>query len=314
MSPDVTGPDAPSTPASAFRWGLQLPIQSKSPTFVQPWEISCGADELAAVAVAAERAGADYIAVCDHIAVPLGRVADIGETWFDTVATLAWLGARTTRVRLMSHVYVLPYRSAYMTAKQFGTLDALTGGRAVLGVGAGHVESEFELLGADFDRRGATLDEAITAVRRVWRNDDEAAVVSPAPAQAGGPPILIGGSSSRALRRAAEMGDGWLPQGVPASGFAAAIGRLRDAVAGRTGPGWRPFEVHMHLETMRVGESVSPSRVPGRFEGSADQIAERLSGYRRLGADVHQARLAADSVADYCDQLGRFGEVVAALG
>lgn len=305
---------------SGLRWGLQLPIQSKSPTFVQPWELECGGLELASIAVAADTAGADYIAVCDHIAVPVDRVESIGGTWFDTVATLAWLGAQTTSVRLMSHVYVLGYRSPYVTAKQFATLDELTGGRALLGVGAGHVRGEFELLGASFENRGRDLDAAIGHIRSLWRDGGDAhAVIEPTSPRPDGPPILVGGSSGPALRRAAAIGDGWLPQGVPERGFRAAVDELRAAVAERSAVSTHPFEVHVHLEPVRIADDPGDepnSQIAGRgvFVGTADQVAERIGRYRAIGADVHQARFAALSAADYCDQIARFSDVVSLIG
>ena len=85
--------------------------------------------------------------------------------WWDTIATLAYLAAVTERVRLLSHVYVLPYRHPLAVAKAWATLDRLSGGRAILGVGTGHVEGEFEALGVSFADRGRLLDEAIDAVR-----------------------------------------------------------------------------------------------------------------------------------------------------
>jgi hypothetical protein len=123
-------------------------------------EAAAGVDDLAAIARAADRAAFWYIAVCDHIAIPKPLDEKMSTSWWDTVATLGYLAAITEQVRLMSHVYVLPYRHPLMAAKSFLTLDELSGGRAILGVGAGHVESEFELLGVDFASRGRALDEA----------------------------------------------------------------------------------------------------------------------------------------------------------
>ena len=145
--------------------GIQLPIQSKSPTFAQPWEAQAGPGDLARIAAAADESRLGYVAVCDHVAVPTD--VDISSTWYDTVATLAWLGARCPNLWLLSHVYVLAYRHPLVAAKGFATLDALTGGRAIMGVGAGHVRGEFEALDADFDGRGPALEEAIGVLRDV---------------------------------------------------------------------------------------------------------------------------------------------------
>ena len=140
--------------------------------------------------------------MCDHVAIPKPLDEKMSTSWWDTIATLGYLAAITEQVRLMSHVYVLPYRHPLMAAKSFLTLDELSGGRAILGVGAGHVESEFELLGVDFAGRGRALDESIDVVRAAFA--DEYPVVDtpsfhvadaglrPRGAQAGGPPIWVG--------------------------------------------------------------------------------------------------------------------------
>ena len=109
--------------------GMQLPIQSQSTNFVEPWEGSAGPAELADVARAADAAGFAYVAVCDHVAIPSEQISTMGETSWDTVATLAWLAGITERVRLLSHVYVPAYRHPLQVAKAFSTIDAISGGR-----------------------------------------------------------------------------------------------------------------------------------------------------------------------------------------
>ena len=158
-------------PADTLVYGMQLPIQSQSTIYAEPWEASAGAAELAAVARAADRNGFWYLAVCDHVAIPRPLDEKMGTSWWDTIATLGWLAGITEHVRLMSHVYVLPYRHPLMAAKAFLTLDELSGGRAVLGVGAGHVQAEFELLGVDFEHRGSALDDAIDVVRAAFTDE-----------------------------------------------------------------------------------------------------------------------------------------------
>ena len=157
--------------------------------------------------------------------------------WFDTVATLGWLAALTTDVRLLSHVFIPAYRHPLVTAKSFMTLDHLSGGRAILGVGAGHVEGEFDALGIPFAERGGITDDAVDVIRAAF--DDEFPDIdtvrfsvhgvgqSPRPTQAH-LPIWVGGSSRPALRRAAERGDGWLPQGPPPEGMESAVAFLRE--------------------------------------------------------------------------------------
>src|SRR5438874_1382966 len=223
-----------------IRVGMQLPIQAQSRVFVEDWEVTAGAKELAAVAVACDRAGFDYIAVCDHVAIPRVKAEAMSTTWYDTVATLGWLAGITENVRLLSHVYVAAYRHPLQTAKAFATLDALSGGRAILGVGAGHVEEEFELLGVSFAERGRITDGAVDQIRAALGDEWAAGGMGqrPRPVQPGGPPIWIGGSSPAAIRRAAMRGDGWLPQGPPREGMPAAIARIRElrTTLGRDAP------------------------------------------------------------------------------
>src|SRR5262245_26956540 len=138
---------------------MQLPIQSQSRIYVEPWEEGAGAAELGTIVDAAEAAGLFYVAVCDHVAVPREPAERMQTSWYDTIATLAWIAARTERIRLLSHVFVLAYRHPLVAAKGFLTLDELSGGRAILGVGTGHVEGEFDALGVDFSARGALTDE-----------------------------------------------------------------------------------------------------------------------------------------------------------
>ena len=133
-------------------------------------------------------------------------------TWYDPIATLGFVAAATERVRLLSYVYVLPYRHPLAAAKSFATLDRLSGGRVILGVGAGHLEEEFAALGIDFRDRGRLLDEAIDAVAAAltdeypehagarWRLRDSA--IGPRPVQSPRPPIWGTGAIACACMRA----------------------------------------------------------------------------------------------------------------
>ena len=118
------------------------------------------------IARKAEETGHHFVGITDHVAIPDNDyAAHMSTTWYDTVATLSYLAARTSTVNLASVVWIAAYRHPLQTAKSFATLDHLSGGRAILGVGAGHVEAEFEALGVDFEARGRLLDEILEAVR-----------------------------------------------------------------------------------------------------------------------------------------------------
>lgn len=297
-------------------WGLQLPVQSKSTAYRQPWELDAGAEDLARVATAADRAGAFYVAVCDHVAIPRPADEVMSDTWYDTVATLGWLAALTDRVHLVSHVYVLPYRHPLQTAKSFMTLDALSGGRAVLGAGAGHLDSEFALLGVDYAGRGRATEEAIAVIRAAFAEEyptvggpgaEVGVGMAPRPARLGGPPIWIGGSSAAAMRRAATLADGWLPQGPPKDGMRAGIARIRELRSAAGMPD--AFDMGTNVEPIHIG---SPAFDVSEWTltGGPDQIAEGLAKYLKLDVNQWQLRFLGQSSAEVADQIERFGSEV----
>lgn len=299
-------------------FGMQLPVQSQSTIYARPWEAEAGVDELVAVAQACDEAGFDYVAVCDHVAIPLANAEAMSTSWWDTIATLSYLAAVTERVRLLSHVYVLPYRHPLVVAKAWATLDALSGGRAILGVGAGHVADEFAALGVPFQQRGGLLDEAIDAVRAAltdefashkgehWSFEDLGQRPRPVQPRL---PIWVGGSSKPAMRRAAERGDGWLPQGPPEGGMAAGIAFVREHRAATLGE--VPIALGSLSGQLYIGE---PGWDVGRcVQGSAEKIAGYLRTHRELGVDQIQIGFASRSAQEMCDQIGVFAAEVAPL-
>lgn len=287
-------------------WGFQLPIQSQSTIYVQPWEVDAGTEELAQIVTAADRAGAFYVAVCDHVGIPRPADEAMSATWYDTIATLGWIAGITDSLHLLSHVYVLPYRHPLMVAKSFSTLDALSNGRVICGVGAGHLESEFAMLGADHEARGRSLEAAMPLLRAAFEESypvlevDGAKLevgMSPRPARSGGPPIWVGGSSPAAIRRAAQLADGWLPQGPPEIGTRGAIARIRELRSEAGLP-----------DAFDMGFNCSPVHLDGR---NSDEVAEGLARFAERGINQLQVRFTADSVSEYCDQVERFGAEVA---
>jgi probable F420-dependent oxidoreductase len=307
-------------PRDRLAFGMQLPIQAQSTAFAADWEVSAGPEELLRIAQACDRNGFFYVAVCDHVCVPRERAAAMRTTWYDTVATLGFLAAATRHVRLLSHVYVLPYRHPLLTAKAFATLDALSGGRVILGVGAGHLEGEFATLGIDFKRRGKLLDEAIDLVKEAfreeyvrfdgatWKVDDVG--LGPRPVQRPRPPVWVGGSTPAALRRAAERGDGWLPQGTPRAELPAAIATIREHR--RKTIGDRPLEIGTMSEWLYVGRP-GFEVPPNTRSGSAEEIAAHLSGLRELGVSHCGVRFRARGCDELIEQIDAFGAGVAPL-
>ena len=301
-------------------FGIQLPVQSQSTIYCEPWETTAGPAELGRVAEAADRLGFAYVAVCDHVAIPERLAGAMGATWYDPVSTLGWLAARTTRTLLLSHVAVLPLRHPLLSAKQYATLDLLSGGRLLLGVGAGHVPEEFAALGVDFHQRGAILDETLAALDLALREEYpehagprfpfSGLTVSPRPAQVPRPPLWVGGSSPRAVRRAALLGEGWLSQGDTLAGLPDQLELIRSTreQAGRGGP----FAVNVIPPALYVGE---PAWELGRrsVPGKPEQLAETLRGYVAAGATHLQLRPRSRGVDEYLEQLERIAVEVLPL-
>ncbi|HSO95590.1 MAG TPA: TIGR03619 family F420-dependent LLM class oxidoreductase [Acidimicrobiia bacterium] len=305
-------------PDGVLAYGMQLPIQAKSKTFVEDWELDAGSEELAAIVRKADETGFLYVAVCDHLAVTTPLDAHMGTTWYDTVATLGWIAGLTRNVRVLSHVYVMSYRHPLHTAKSFMTLDELSGGRAILGVGAGHLEGEFDLLGLDYGGRGSVTDAAVEVIRaaftheypdvetRYWGHLHDAGL-APRPRQQ--PlPIWVGGSSKAALRRAAERADGWLPQGTPRAEMPNQIRYLLEHR--RRTRGDDSIDLGTITEFLYVG---SPSWDVGEatLSGDPQAIADRLNEFGAMGVSHLQIRFRSRSLAELLDQMDAFHRDVA---
>ncbi|MER5767611.1 LLM class F420-dependent oxidoreductase [Streptomyces sp. NPDC001985] len=297
---------------------MQLPVQSQSTLCAEPWEAAAGAADLAEVARTADRTGFAYVAVCDHVAVPRRLAGAMSTVWYDPVATLSFLAGITGRVRLLSHVAVVGLRHPLVTAKQYATLDHLSGGRLILGVGAGHVAEEFAALGADFDGRGGLLDETIDALRAALGPEEfpefsgerfsfSGLGQRPRPAQPR-VPVWVGGSSPAALRRAALRGDGWLPQGDPRARLPAAIARLRALREAAGNP--VPLEIGAIAEPLYIGR---PGWEVGRrtLAGEPGAIAASLREYAAMGVRQIQVRFRSRGRTELTDQMAAFAAEVA---
>lgn len=324
MTP-AAGPAPPTDvvtvlPKGRTVFGMQLPVQSQSTLYAQPWEAGAGPEELAAVARACEEAGFFYVGVCDHTFIPERLRAAMGTTWYDPVATLGWLAGVTTRIRLLSHIYVLALRHPLRAAKEFATLDTLSGGRIICGVGAGHVAEEFELMSPPFEHRGSATDEAIAGLALAlidefpelpgprWPVSGQG--MAPRPVQTPRPPIWVGGSSPAALRRAARYADGWLPQSLgPDPALLTELRRLR--AEHRAGA---PLDVGGISDFLYVGGPPAGLEKPaGAVAGPAAQVAEYLRTFTAAGVGQVQVRFPARSAAELCDQIAVFGRDVVPL-
>ncbi|MCW2663025.1 MAG: class F420-dependent oxidoreductase [Mycobacterium sp.] len=205
------------------RLSISTPVVTMLPQISADWEKRASIEDLARIAEAADRLGYHHLTCSEHIALPADEQNRRGARYWDPLATLGYLAARTRRIRLATHVLVLGYHHPLAIAKRYGTLDKVSNGRLILGVGVGSLKEEFELIGAPFDDRGPRGDDALRALRASLSVPEPAyhgefysfsgMVVDPCAVQQR-VPIWIGGRTLRSLRRAATLADGWAPFNV----------------------------------------------------------------------------------------------------
>lgn len=301
-----------------MRFAVQLPTDA-----VEGGDDLLSAAAIAEMARAAEAAGFDAVSVTDHPMPPARWVAAGGHHSLDPFVTLSFAAAATERIRLLTHVLVLPYRNPFLVAKAATTLDVLSGGRLLLGVAAGYLEGEFAALGADFAARNESCDESLRALRAAWSGAPvtfegrgfaaRGNAQRPLPQQRPGPPLWIGGNAPRAIRRAVEHADGWLP--FPAAkrlagqvGTAAieTLADLRDGIArarehaaaiGRTAP----FDVGFVPFPFALGAPGPPA--PAR-------VAEELRGYTEAGVTWLVLPIGARTRSAWCEVVAAYGETL----
>lgn len=284
--------------------GILTPIVSVVPRNHGTWEHDAGLPELVALAERADQLGFHHLTCSEHVAVPPAIAAERGGTYWDPLATFGYLAARTSRIRLATHVLVLGYHHPLAIAKRYGTLDLVSGGRLILGVGVGTLEPEFDLLGADFEDRGARADEALAALRAslsderpVWHGnfyDYDDLLVRPCAVQER-MPIWVGGKTRRSLRRALDMGDAWVPVKMHPPDLAAALAWARET------PSWasrsEPFDVVLAPEF-----AIDPLDEP---EQTLDTLGELVG----MGATMVNVHLLGTCHEHFLDELSAMAEL-----
>jgi probable F420-dependent oxidoreductase len=273
------------------------------------------------VAQTAERVGFNAACVTDH-PVPTGRWLDAGGHYAqDPFVILSFLAAATRTLRLQTGILVLPYRNPFITARAVATLDVLSSGRVTLGVGAGYLKGEYKALGADFERRNEIMDEYVKAMKAAWTADEftfqgtgyEALGnrILPRPIQQPHPPLLIGGNSQRAIRRAVELGDGWNPfVSSPTTSTTARTVAMDDEMNLAAGIGY------MREYCEKVGRKQPPEVVLNlpQAEDSVEARIEKICQLHELGVSTITVGIAGHTRAEWCDRAERFGaEVIAKL-
>ena len=274
-----------------MKLSVATPVVTLVPRAHARWEEDAGIEEIARVAEVADDLGYHHLTCSEHIGVPVNESDRRGATYWDPLATFGFLAARTRRIRFATNVLVLGYHHPLEIAKRYGTLDRVSGGRLILGVGVGTLREEFELLEAPFEDRGTRADDALRALRTSLSAREPAydgehhtfggLVVDPCAVQER-VPIWVGGSTRRSLRRAVNLADGWAPFGI-SSATAASWLATSDLPAG--------FEV-----VLRPGRPLGPGAEPG-------QTVERLAALQDDGATIVAAEVVHHSLSHLLEQL-----------
>lgn len=294
-----------------IRLGIITPVVTRNPRAHNPWEREAGPAQVLAVAQTADRLGYHHLTCSEHVGIPTGVVAERGGRYYDPLATFGFIAGFTERIRLATHVLVLPYHHPLEIAKRYGTLDRISGGRLILGVGVGSLEEEFRLLDAEFEKRGPLYEDALAALRAAFGRIEpsyagshyrfEGFVIDPCGVQER-VPIWVGGRSARSLRRALEWSDGWDP-------FRLNLEELRTLLAqARSWPSWRAREER--------GERFEIVLTPERaFDVSTDEGREQMRtlarGYAEIGATVLTLRFRSRSLESFLEQIEIFAERIA---
>ncbi len=242
-----------------------------------------------AAAETAERLGWSTAWTTDHILVPTAAAGDYGRI-YEAILSLAWVGARYAKIRLGSSVIVVPQRNAVILAKELATLDALTDGRVIAGVGIGWNQEEFRNLGVEdrFHVRGAYLDETIALWRHLWSgstepfrgrfHDFDDFAFGPLPDQGAALPIVIGARAEAALRRVGRLGDGYQSSATGSAKYAERVPIIRAAAAeaGRPMP-WLTARAWIDFDASG-GRHYS-------IRGTPDEMAAEIKAFAALGAE-----------------------------
>lgn len=283
----------------ALKIGIVTPIIHMNPRFDPPgWEATGSVEDVVDVVRNADRAGIDWVSCSEHIAIPITASDVRGGRYWDPFSTLGYLAAHTERVRLLTHMVVLPYHHPLELLKRLGTLDLLSHGRVVIGVGVGSLEPEFEVLGHEFDGRGSRSDDAIRAIRASWGSRTpeyegthykfSGFIVEPSgvPRQV---KIWVGGRTRISLRRAIELGHAWMP-------FRLKIDVLRSML--------QDEEIRHLIEKREEPlDLIFAPEPPVDPQGDLEGTRETFRAYSEIGATGLSLRFVHDSRSHYVEQM-----------
>ena len=258
--------------------------------------------------------GFESVWATDHIVMPTELREPYGQL-LEPFVTLAYIASRTQRLKLGTSCLVQPQRNPILVAKQAATLDSFSGGRVVLGLGAGWAEKEFGYLNADFERRGKAMDESIRLMKALWKEDVvrftgdffkvEDALFLPKPTH-GDIPVWIGGNGGTALRRVAAVGDGWHPVGIDVDGFTKGAERIGKAGRHIT------LSVRMTTDVRKKREDYAGTNKEKRVavSGSAADIRKQIDAYAQAGLEYYCASINHPAASDIVADLRKFASEV----
>ena len=288
-----------------LRVGIITPIVILLPRSHNEWEVDASVEDLVAIATAADRLGYHHLTASEHVAIPVDVEARRGMRYWDLLSTLAYLAAVTERIRLATNMVVLPYHHPIEILKHYGTLDRLSDGRLVLGVGVGSLREEFDLLGKQFDGRGEAADDALRAIRATWgqreprysgtRYTFDDVVVDPTGVQER-VPIWVGGRTPRSLRRALELGDAWVPFLLDPTAVRSMLDQAVET------PAWAGREQALDV-ALWPEPAVDPLREP-------DRIREQAAEHVDAGATILNYRFPSTSVGHHIEQMEALTQIL----
>jgi probable F420-dependent oxidoreductase len=279
-----------------MKFALGMPGIILYPPIMSSWEPEAGPEDILRIAKTADESGWHVLTIPEHIVMPRAMVPVMGPRFPEALVAAALLAGATKRIKLLTYVLVLPYRNAVLLAKQVATADFLSGGRIILGTGSGHLGREFEILNVPFDERGLITDEYIRAIKELWTSAEPSfqgryvrfqdIVFEPKPVQKPHPPILIGGNSRTAMRRAANLGDGWLPWLITRGQLPSCLSYIREQPGFRERP--RPFEVVMPLSTYRIEDYTHRETGETYLPSDRQEIIDAVGLLKEAGVTVTQ--------------------------
>ena len=280
-----------------MKLGIMTPVVTNVAGAPLTWEKNAGVDDVGRIAETADRLGYHHMTCSEHIGLPSSEAARRGTRYWDPLATFGYVSARTSRIRLATMTLVLGYHHPLEIVKRYGTLDHVSNGRVILGLGVGSLKEEFDLLGASFDDRGARGDDALRALRAALPSNEPTydgefysfggLTVDPCALQ---PhiPFWVGGRTKRSLRRAVTLADGWCPFNVPLA----------------TAAEWlKAWELPEGFEVVLMAEQLLDP------VGNTGQAEDSLHALAAAGTTTVSAVFLARSLEHYLEQLHALAEL-----